>query len=317
MPVYNGERFVGQAIESLLAQTLTDFELVICDNASEDRTEALCRQYAARDPRIRYHRNESNFGASRNYNRVFELSRGSYFKWAAHDDVCAPEFLERCVAVLDRDPGIVLCFPRARVVNESGETLLEYTSTLSQTSLPDPATRFANVVRGRARCSEVFGLIRADVLRGTRLIAPFVASDRVLLAELALRGRFHEVPEYLFSNRDHPNRSINRFRERDLGAWFDPALAGRISLPQWRLLREYSDSARRAGIGPRMAIRTHLTLAAWMVDERWPLFRQLAGAVRWRARQVLGTLDAGDGAPPACVARHSASSRDTATNQQL
>jgi hypothetical protein len=201
-------------------------------------------------------------------------------------------------------------------VNEAGETLLEYASPLARTALPDPAVRFANVVRGRPRCSEVFGLIRADVLGGTRLIAPFVASDRVLLAELALRGRFHEVPALLFANRDHPHRSINRYRERDLGAWFDPALAGRIALPQWRLLREYSRSARSAGVSWGAVLRAHLTLGAWIVDERRTLLRQFAGAGRWHVRRILGTLEPSEGDAGALVTTRPATDQHTATNQE-
>ena len=90
IPVFNGERFLAETIESILAQTFKDFEIVISDNASTDRTEEICRSYAARDPRIRYNRNDTNRGAAWNHNRVFELARGEYFKWQSHDDFCAP-----------------------------------------------------------------------------------------------------------------------------------------------------------------------------------------------------------------------------------
>ena len=78
MPVYNGENYLAQALDSLLAQTFTDFEIVICGNASTDGTEALCREYAERDARIVYRRNESNVGAAANFNKVFG---GSLSRW--------------------------------------------------------------------------------------------------------------------------------------------------------------------------------------------------------------------------------------------
>src|SRR5690242_6344650 len=93
LPVYNGERFLAEAIDSVLAQTFTDFELIISDNASTDRTPEICKAYAEKDSRIRYYRNEENQGASWNFNRVFELSRGMCFQWLAHDDYIAPGFL--------------------------------------------------------------------------------------------------------------------------------------------------------------------------------------------------------------------------------
>src|SRR3546814_4612052 len=104
MPVYNGERYVASAIESLLAQDFEDFELIISDNGSTDRTEEICREFASRDPRIRYVREEENQGASWNFNRVFELARGEYFRWACHDDACEPTHLSRCVELLDESP---------------------------------------------------------------------------------------------------------------------------------------------------------------------------------------------------------------------
>jgi len=104
MPVYNCERYVAEAIESHLRQTYTDFELVITDNASTDRSEEICRAYASRDPRIKYHRNPENLGAGGNFRRCFELAQGDYFRWTPSDDVVGPELLELCVEVLDRDP---------------------------------------------------------------------------------------------------------------------------------------------------------------------------------------------------------------------
>ena len=93
LPVYNGELFLENALDSILSQTYSDFELIISDNASDDKTEEICRSYAARDKRVRYSRNAHNLGAAPNYNRVYHLARGRYFKWASHDDVLAPEFL--------------------------------------------------------------------------------------------------------------------------------------------------------------------------------------------------------------------------------
>ena len=109
LPVYNGERFLVQAIESVLAQTFEDFELIVCDNASTDASGAIAQTYVERDSRVRYFRNASNLGAARNFNRTFELSRGEYFKWLAADDLIAPTYLERCLAALGPRP--TPCWP--------------------------------------------------------------------------------------------------------------------------------------------------------------------------------------------------------------
>ena len=92
MPVFNGEKYLRESIESILDQTYQNFELIISDNASTDRTQEICLEYARKDNRISYYRNDKNLGGPRNYNRVFELSSAEYFKWAAYDDVLAPEF---------------------------------------------------------------------------------------------------------------------------------------------------------------------------------------------------------------------------------
>ena len=100
MPVYNGEPYLGISIESILAQTFGDFELIISDNASTDHTEEICRDFASKDDRIIYSRNEENIGAAGNYNRLVDMASADYFRWSNADDVFAPELHERCVAVL-------------------------------------------------------------------------------------------------------------------------------------------------------------------------------------------------------------------------
>ncbi|MDF3015351.1 MAG: putative glycosyl transferase [Thermomicrobiales bacterium] len=120
LPVFNGADYVAEAIASILRQTYQDFELLIQDNASTDRTEEICQEFARRDSRVSYVRNPENVGAISNYNLVFERARGRYFKWAAHDDVCAPTFFERCVEVLDAEPSVVLCSGQTRLINDDG-----------------------------------------------------------------------------------------------------------------------------------------------------------------------------------------------------
>ena len=123
MPVYNAERFIGETVASIRTQTFEDFELIISDNASTDRTEEVCRALMKEDDRIRYVRNRENMGAAYNYNQTFHLSSGIYFKWACHDDLLLPEFLERCVAELDRDPSVVLAYTDWAPIDEDGKPL--------------------------------------------------------------------------------------------------------------------------------------------------------------------------------------------------
>ena len=93
LPVLNGEKYVAEALDAILAQSFLDFELIISDNASTDATPDICADYARRDARIRLHRHPSNLGAAPNFNFVFQRSRGEYFKWAAHDDQISSDFI--------------------------------------------------------------------------------------------------------------------------------------------------------------------------------------------------------------------------------
>src|SRR5262249_26492963 len=155
----NADRYVREAIDSILAQNC-DLELVISDNGSTDQTEEICREYAARDPRVRYFRNSENRGAAWNYNNCFKLSSGKYFKWAAYDDKLAPDFCSKCISVLENNPDFVLVYSWASVIDEDGNFLRFDSDKLN---LPDtkPYTRFKKyfaAYQGHNICNPVFGI---------------------------------------------------------------------------------------------------------------------------------------------------------------
>jgi glycosyltransferase involved in cell wall biosynthesis len=275
LPVYNGQNYLAQTMDSLLAQTFRDFELVITDNASTDRTEVICREYAAADDRIRYHRNEENIGASANYNLVFELGRGDYFKWAAHDDLLAPTFLERCVEVLDNNPDVVLAYTQAKAIDDKGDVVKVYPGKHHFAS-PVPRERFYEFVLDPHPVVAVFGLMRREVLGRTRLIGKYAGSDRPLLSELSLLGKFHEVPEHLFFYRFHEEQSWGGNKSAQAQqAWYDPRRAGKITFPQWRLLREHVRSIERSPVGLTDRVSCYAYMGYWMLKNRRRLGRNL------------------------------------------
>ena len=208
VPVYNGADFLAEALDSLLNQSFEEFELIISDNASTDQTEEICREYAERDSRIEYHRYDVNRGGAWNQNQVFRLSNGRYFQWAHHDDVRAPECLSWCVDVLDSDESIVLCYPRTTFIDEDGSELDISEMELRVTS-SRPNERFHDLLCRYHNCLPLHGLIRRDILEQSDLIGPYAHSDKVLLAQLSLYGRFHRLSEYLFYNRWYEGQSIS------------------------------------------------------------------------------------------------------------
>jgi glycosyltransferase involved in cell wall biosynthesis len=268
LPVYNGAEFLAETLDSLLAQTFTDFELIISDNASTDGTGDICRAYAERDPRIRYLRNRENLGAAANYNRVFELSSAEYFKWAAADDLCAPEFLERCVQVLDQDVSVVLCYSRTRAIDEQGNAIEDY-PVKPKAGSPKPQERFHEFVCVPHPCVAVFGVMRASALKRTRLIGSFASSDRPLLGELSLLGRFYEIPEYLFFYRNHPQQSWRAYSTRQaVQAWYDPARAKKKTFPHWRLLWEHLRAIGRSPLNWQERTSCYVHMGYW-VRRNW------------------------------------------------
>ncbi|NLF32891.1 MAG: glycosyltransferase family 2 protein [Planctomycetes bacterium] len=283
MPVYNGEAYVAEAIESILAQTYRDFELIISDNGSTDNTAAICRRYAEADERIRFHRIETNQGAAWNFNHLPAMAAGEYFKWAAHDDTLAPTYLQRCVDVLDGRSDVVLCYSRVRMIDGGGNVIGDYDVRVN-TDGAQPAGRFYAAMED-VMCYAIFGLIRLPLLLTTPLLGAYAHADGVLLARLVLWGRFFEIPEYLFHSRRHPAQSAGRMHNKYMYAeWFDPSKAGRILLPNWRIDLEYARSVHRAPLSVFQRLRCYGAVGRELISDRRRLARDVVMAARlmWR-----------------------------------
>lgn len=279
LPVYNGERYLRDTMESLLVQTFTDFELIISDNASTDGTEKMCREYVARDSRVRYVRNDRNLGPAANYNVSLDQARGELFKWCAADDVCAPTFVEKCVAALDANPDAVNAYPLTRIIDSDGKEVRDYDYNVD---LDDPRrhvriARLAMVDHRRHGAHEMFGVMRRDALIRVGKKRCHVRADSVVLLRLALLGRFVRVNSTEFFNRDHNARSSkylerravrpNSWISKKIGVgplpsaeWWDQSLRGKIVFPDWRVMGEYYKSINEMPLtfGQRMRCRAAL-----------------------------------------------------------
>ena len=194
MPIYNSEKFIRQALDSLLKQDYEHFEVIISDNHSTDATREICLDYAARDGRLRYFRNEMNVGAIRNFNKVFEISQGEYFMWHAHDDYKESNYISSCLNIFGTHPNIILCCSNA-LLNEKGRfrELRENFNTMGMS----PNKRFRKILWNNS-CASIYGLMRRSVLGKTGLFRDTIGSDNLLLAELSLMGEFYQLPLFLF-----------------------------------------------------------------------------------------------------------------------
>ena len=264
LPVYNGERFLPSAVESVLGQTFRDFTLVITDNASTDGTQHICEEFARKDSRIKYHRNQTNIGGPANFNLAYTLATEEYFKWMAHDDVIAPRFLEKCVSALEEDKSAVLAHSRTRLIDEKGEALGDYVEQLESGSA-HPHTRFHSLIAVKHSCFQIFGVMRSDVVRRTKLLTPYASSDRWFLAHLSLLGRFSEVPEYLYSRRSHPGASWDP-GDRYSWNWWNPSLKSSTTFPFARKILEYSKAIENSSLGPYERIMSYCQVARWLGD---------------------------------------------------
>ena len=264
LPVYNGATYLAEALEALLGQTYEDFELIISDNASTDATEEICRDFAARDARVRYIRQRRNIGAVPNHNVVFEECRSELFKWASDDDLYARDLVERCVAALDEHPDVVLAHSWTAEIDAEDKVVRAADYPLATSSRHAP-TRFRSMLFDDGGDDD-YGVIRTEVLRRIPPYDSYHRSDRTFMAELALHGRFHQVPAWLYFRRHHPGSIEGTARTiRQKSATWDPR---RANHPTVRLVGEYMlayvTAVARAPVSSADKVACYRHLAAWM-----------------------------------------------------
>jgi glycosyltransferase involved in cell wall biosynthesis len=276
MPVYNAQRYLREAIESVLAQTMGDFELILSDNASTDSTAEICQAFVSLDPRVRYFRNETNLGVVANFNLAFERARGRYFKWAAYDDLHAPAYLEQSAAVLDAEAEVAICHSLTRSIDGLGRDVGEFPATHRLDAAHAPE-RFRRMIWTDA-FPPIWGLMRSELIRRTRLHEPYMGSDRNFMAEMVLLGGVRYVPEYLFFLREHAGSytaSVKEYYQRL--SWYAP----NKRIPSWmqvpRTAAGYLASIRRAPVSWSEKVACARHVADWLATCTGQLLRRRLG----------------------------------------
>ena len=283
LPVYNGEKFIAATLNSIVNQTYTNFDLIISDNCSTDATKEICMSFSEKDSRITFVENEKNLGAAGNFNKVFKISKGKYFKWATHDDVLKPEFLERCVTILEEFNDVNLCYSKRIIINEKDEEL-EFVSDglfLNQNETVDRYRRFLKRFRYTTKWAiPVLGVFRKSELEKTRLLGAYPAADTMILCEIALRGKLYEIDEYLFMSRKHEQMSNKANPTANkLAVFYDPKNKGKVQLPRWKWLFENKKSIKIANLNLSTKIRCYASLLLWSIFRLKSLFIDLIRAI--------------------------------------
>jgi glycosyltransferase involved in cell wall biosynthesis len=278
LPVYNGERFIRDTLDSIRAQTFQDWELIISDNASTDGTAEICREYAARDPRIRHERNLRNIGGTRNFNRTIELASAPYFKSANADDLCEPDLVARCVETLDQHPEVVLCYGRTVLIDEDGRQLRDFDDRLDLRA-PRATDRFWLAAERIRLVNVLQGVMRTDAVRRAGGLRSFVGSDVVLVLILTLYGHFHELPDQLFYRRLHPGAFSSLKSMESRLKFVDPAADRKVYFHTWRNALEYHRGILRAPLSPAEKIRLTLGLLRSSVGARHDFLSDLAAGL--------------------------------------
>lgn len=281
VPAYNAQRYLSLALDSLIAQTYTDIEILVVDNASTDSTPDIVERYAERDPRIRYVRNPENIGAGRNFKRCLELARTEYFRWQSADDLSAPTFVERCVAVLDREPDVIQAYPRTILIDENGTELSKYDDPIHTLS-DSPRERYLHVMDNLGLVNAYYGVMRTELLRKTGVHGAYLGADLIVQAEIALYGKIREIPEYLYFRRMHAE-AHSAMTVGQAHAFYNPKKPRRREMTLWRQLGERLRSIARSPIPVADKLRLSGTILRGAIATRDRLIAEAMNRVRRNA----------------------------------
>lgn len=288
LPVYNGEEFLGAAIESHLSQSFGDFHLVISDNGSTDATPEICTAFANRDRRVKYWRSAENRGILWNHRRVFDAvtSPNQYFRWAAADDIMESGLLEAMVAMLDGHSDVEAVVPDTKNIDSDGKTIGTMARTLDLRS-PDAYERARQILLGRYQMVIAFGLFRASTLQEIRTRPDYIGWDFVFIWELALRGAMVQPVGPFLLRRFHPGAMSHVKTAKEMRKWVEPNSNAGMNFPHWTWAYERLRALLASPLSTRDRVRIGGLLARVTLLQRGALARDVTQAVR----RTLGLSD--------------------------
>lgn len=217
MPLYNGEKYLREALDCLRKQEFTDYEVIISDNASTDSTADICRSFAEENHKVRFYPQPKNIGAVPNFNFVLDKAVGTYFIWFSHDDGWAPDYLRKCVAVLDSRPEVVLCFSDVDFMDADGRSRrhedfygVDYNRL---DTFGKPVLERIRTLISVTNWYAIYGMYRTGALRRTRQGIPVFGWDVHLTLEILLLGETFILPEKLMRYRIVPKTSQQQLKD--------------------------------------------------------------------------------------------------------
>ncbi|MEZ5341266.1 MAG: glycosyltransferase family A protein [Acidimicrobiales bacterium] len=227
IPVYNGADYIAETLDSIVAQTHRNLEVIVCDNCSTDRTPDIVREYAAKDARITLLVNQANLGAAGNFNRALHEATAEYFTWLSADDAWQPTYVERAVEVLEARPEVVAVYSHATRINERSEVIGNYREAMGKLRLDSdsPSIRFNDSVLGFPAIV-LFGVMRRQVMLDTPGHGAYIGGDRVFISEMALKGQIARVDDELFLRRVHAGAYSAMTNRKAKARWFDSENTG-------------------------------------------------------------------------------------------
>jgi glycosyltransferase involved in cell wall biosynthesis len=222
LPVYNGADTVAPVIESVLAQTYADLELVISDNGSTDDTQEICRRYAREDRRVVYQRHPANVGLLNNFISAADRSTGTYLRWIGDDDSLEPDYVSQILDVFAEDERRVVVTTQIVYIDGDGAKILNTDHDPAALSSQDPVDRFAEMLRlltsAFSTLDPLYGVIRRDVATLPR--TNMLREDQIFAARMALAGPWGHVAAPLA----HRRRQDGPVSE----------VTGLLGVPAWR-----------------------------------------------------------------------------------
>jgi hypothetical protein len=277
MTLYNSARYFRAATDSILAQTDGNFVLVMLDDGSSDEVEGMAREYETRDRRVRYWRHAQRLGMVPTWREVVEIARreypeAEYFAWVSDHDLWEPQWLARMAAELDAHPDAVLAYSQTLRIDEQGAMMDKEPRMFDTSGVTDRRDRWRRFAwSGFGSGDMVYGLMRRRALEAAGVFRPVLNPDRLLIAELTLRGQILQVTEPLWSRRQARIPSLARQSESRLARAETPPIG-------WPATLQHAVVLRQEGIGAGM-IATYVIASGWRATRKTETSKRIGRGV--------------------------------------